>query len=65
MSYEYKKEKYKAYSIQLDREKDADVIDFIESLKDRDLGIGPKHIIVAAVRTVRDLMASIPGGDRS
>lgn len=63
MSYDYKKIKYKTYSIQLDRVKDRDIIEFIEGLKDREIGIGPKCIIVEAIRTVRELLTVIPGGD--
>lgn len=45
MNYDYYKRKYKKYTVQLDREKDADVIRFIESHKG-----GFKKIFVTGVR---------------
>lgn len=52
MEYDYYKNKYKTISIKLDREKDADIIDFLESMPE---GVGPKECIVAALRTIAGL----------
>ena len=43
--YNYYKTKYRTYSLKLDREKDADIITFLEQWPE-----GPKDAIVKAVR---------------
>ena len=51
MNYDYYKRKYKKYTVQLDREKDADVIRFIEDHK----GVF-KKIFVSCIRYIMLLL---------
>lgn len=51
MNYDYYKRKYKKYTVQLDREKDADVIRFIEDNKG-----AFKKIFVSSIRYIMLLL---------
>lgn len=63
MEYKYYKDKYKTYSIKLDRDQDRDVIAFLEDMKRA--GLGPKSVILAAIRTVCSMMVEFnEGGPR-
>lgn len=55
MNYDYYKRKYKKYTVQLDREKDADVIRFIEDHK----GTFKRIFVI----TIRNLIKLLGGGD--
>lgn len=57
MSYEYKKKKYKAVTIQLDREREADLISVLEGSPE-----GPKAFIVTALRFYISFISSIALG---
>lgn len=48
MKYEYYKNKYKAYTLRLDREKDADIIKLLDNWPD-----GPKAVIMIALRALK------------
>ena len=43
--YKYYRDKYKAYTIRLDRQRDRDIIEYLDNIK-----CGPKACIVAALR---------------
>lgn len=60
MDYSYYKSKYKTYSIKLDYEQDRDVIRFLEEMKRA--GLGPKSVILAAIRTVCSMMVEFNEG---
>lgn len=60
MEYKYYKDKYKTYSIKLDYDQDRDVIAFLEDMKRA--GIGPKSVILAAIRTVCSMMVEFNEG---
>ena len=62
MDYKYYKDKYRTISIKLDREKDVDVIEILDSLPE---GVGPKECIVAALRTVGVMLGYDIEGRRS
>lgn len=60
MDYNYYKTKYKTYSIKLDYDQDRDVIQFLEEMKRA--GLGPKSVILAAIRTVCSMMVEFNEG---
>ena len=60
MDYDYYKTKYKTYSIKLDYDRDRDVIRFLEEMKIARLG--PKAVILAAMRTVCSMMVEFNEG---
>ena len=60
MEYDYYKTKYKTYSIKLDYDRDRDVINFLEEMKRA--GLGPKAVILAAIRTVCSMMVEFNEG---
>ena len=60
MDYDYYKTKYKTYSIKLDYDRDRDVIQFLDEMKRA--GLGPKAVILAAIRTVCSMMVEFNEG---
>ena len=60
MDYDYYKTKYKTYSIKLDYDRDRDVINFLDEMKRA--GLGPKSVILAAIRTVCSMMVEFNEG---
>lgn len=60
MDYDYYKTKYKTYSIKLDYDRDRDVINFLDEMKRA--GLGPKAVILAAIRTVCSMMVEFNEG---
>lgn len=60
MEYDYYKTKYKTYSIKLDYDRDRDVINFLDEMKRA--GLGPKAVILAAIRTVCSMMVEFNEG---
>lgn len=60
MEYDYYKTKYKTYSIKLDYDRDRDVIQFLDEMKRA--GLGPKSVILAAIRTVCNMMVEFNEG---
>jgi hypothetical protein len=48
MNYEYYKTKYRAISIKLDNEKDADILEYFDKWKE--VGFGPKDTICYLIR---------------
>lgn len=51
MEYDYYKQKYKGYTIKLDREKDADLIKFLDDWPD-----GPKALITWSLRILKSFI---------
>ena len=59
MKYDYYKDKYKTISIKLDRDKDRDIIDFLDRFA---AYAGPKTVICATLRTVAGMVTDLEGG---
>jgi hypothetical protein len=61
MKYDYYKDKYKTISIKLDRDKDRDIIDYLDRFAPY---AGPKTVICATLRTVAGLIPGPEGGGK-